>query len=193
MIAELPSGLTLHESANFTASSCEAKAFWLQTSKALTHTLKWKLAFFAGAGPAPSASCRTSPTIFSHLSVWPRWGFFAQVAIRTSQEQGLGNLKLSKQWDTFNSCLSCIYFAEVKRGENAGVVFIIMVALGSNLIEIRKDKSRQGTPGRWANEKQCLSPKRNLMQLPTWKNGLNQYLLARNTRMLEEPNLNHSE
>lgn len=169
MIAELPSGLTLHESANFTASSCGAKAFWLQTSKALTHMLKWKLAFFAGARPAPSASCRTSPTIFSHLSIRPLWGFFATVAIRSFQEQGLGNLKLPKQRDAFNSCLSCICFAEIKGGEYAGVEFFIMVALGNNLTEIRKDKSRQGTPGRWANEKQCLSLKRNLVQLLTWK------------------------
>lgn len=121
MIAELPSGLTLHKSADFTASSCGAKAFWLQTSKALTHTLKWKLAFFAGAGPAPSASCRTSPTIFSHLSVWPLWGFFATVAIRSLQDQGLEKLKLPKQRDTFNSCLPCSNSAEVNGGECAGI------------------------------------------------------------------------
>lgn len=123
MIAELPSGLTLPESADFTASSCGAKPLWLQTSKALTHMLKWKLAFFAGAGPAPSASCRTSPTIFSHLSVWPLWGFFTTVAIRSLQEQGLEKLKLPKQQDTFNSCLPCINSAEVKGDEYPGVVF----------------------------------------------------------------------
>lgn len=162
MTAELPSGLTLHESANFTASSCGVKAFWLQTSKALRHMLKWKQAFFTGAGPAPSASCRTSPTIFSHLSVWPLWGFFATGAIRSLKEQGFENLKLSKQWETCNFCLSCINFAEVN-GMNMLVEFFIMVALGNNFIESRKDKSRQGTPGRWANEKQCRSPKRNLM------------------------------
>lgn len=84
-----------------------------------TCTLQWKLTSSTGAGPARSTPCRTGPAIFSHLSVWPLWGFFAAVAIRSLQQQGLRKLKLQKQWDTFNSCLSCIHFAEVKGGENA--------------------------------------------------------------------------
>lgn len=128
-LRELPSGLTLHESANFTALSCGAKAFWLQTSNALTRTPQWKLASFTGAGPSRSTSCRTGPAIFSHLSVWPLLGFFAAVAIRSLQQQGLRKLKLQKQWDTFNSCLSCIYFAEVKGGENASLEFLLWLRL----------------------------------------------------------------
>lgn len=67
-----------------------------------------KLASFTGAGPARSTSCRTGPTMFSHLSVWPLWGFFAAVATRSFQQQGLRKLKLQKQRDTFNSCLSIL-------------------------------------------------------------------------------------
>lgn len=124
---------------------------------------------FSGAGPARSTSRGTGPTTFSHLGIGPLWGFFAAVAIRSLQQQGLGNLKLQKQRDTSNSCLSCICFGEVKGGENASSEFFIMVSLGNNLIPIRKDRLRQVTLGRWANEKQCLSPKINLMKLLTWK------------------------
>jgi len=62
-------------------------------------------------------------------------------------------MKLQKQRDTFSFCLLGISFAEVKGGENASLEFFIMVSLSNNLIQIRKDKSRQVTLGRGANKK----------------------------------------